>query len=151
MLNAVMADAYIAGWDSKLHYDFWRPVTAIRRAADDGNPATHADAQWTPMLTTPPIQDHPSTHSALGAAAAVALAQAFGSDRVAFTMASPSALPEAPARSFGSFSEAARENADSRVRAGLHFRFATAAGLQLGQRIGEQAVRSFLAPVGASR
>lgn len=151
MLNAVMADAYIAGWDSKLHYDFWRPVTAIRRAADDGNPATQADAQWTPMLTTPPIQDHPSTHSALGAAAAVALAQAFGSDRVAFTMASPSALPEAPARSFGSFSEAARENADSRVRAGLHFRFATAAGLQLGQRIGEQAVRSFLAPVGASR
>jgi hypothetical protein len=151
LLNAVMADAYIAGWDSKLHYDLWRPVTAIRQAAHDGNPATHADASWAPMLTTPPIQDYPSTHSALGAAAAVVLAHAFGGDRVAFTMASPSALPDAPSRSFGSFSAAAQENADSRVRAGLHFRFATTAGLQLGEQIGQQAVRDLLGPVGAPR
>jgi hypothetical protein len=151
LLNAVMADAYIAGWDSKLHYNLWRPVTAIQQAARDGNPATHADANWAPMLTTPPVQDHPSTHSALGSAAAVVLAQAFGGDRVTFTMASPSALPEAPARNFASFSVAAKENADSRVRAGLHFRFATTAGLQLGEQIGQQAVRNFLGPVGASR
>jgi hypothetical protein len=103
------------------------------------------------MLTTPPIQDYPSTHSALGAAAAVVLAHAFGGDRVAFTMASPSALPDAPSRSFGSFSAAAQENADSRVRAGLHFRFATTAGLQLGEQIGQQAVRDLLGPVGAPR
>lgn len=151
MLNAVMADAYIAGWDSKMHYNLWRPVTAIRHAEADGNPATTADANWEPMLTTPPVQDHPSTHSALGAAAAVALAQAFGSDRVSFTMASPSALPGAPARAFRSFSAAAAENADSRVRAGLHFRFATTAGLKLGAQIGQQAARDLLAPVGAAR
>jgi len=144
LLNAAMADAYIAGWDSKMHHDFWRPVTAIRLAADDGNPRTGADAGWTPLLPTPPVQDHPSTHSALGAAAAVVLAQAFGSDRVSFTMASPSARPEAPARHFTSFSAAAKENADSRVRAGLHFRFATTAGLQLGEQIGRQAAREHL-------
>jgi len=151
LLNAVMADAYIAGWDSKMHYNLWRPVTAIQQAAHDGNPATQADAAWAPMLTTPPIQDYPSTHSALGAAAAVVLAQAFGSDRVAFTMASPSALPGAPVRSFRSFSAASKENADSRVRAGLHFRFATTAGLQLGEQIGQQAIRGLLGPVGPSR
>ncbi|MBX3634950.1 MAG: phosphatase PAP2 family protein [Rubrivivax sp.] len=148
LLNAVMADAYIAGWDSKMHYDLWRPVTAIQQAAIDGNPATTADATWAPMLPTPPVQDYPSTHSALGAAAAVALAHSFGRDRVPFTMASPSALPEAPARSFPSFSAAAKENADSRVRAGLHFRFATTAGLQLGERIGQQAVQELLGPIG---
>ncbi len=147
LLNAVMADAYIAGWDSKMHYNLWRPVTAIQQAARDGNDATTADAGWAPLLPTPPIQDYPSTHSALGAAAAVVLAQSFGSDRVAFTMASPSALPEAPARSFTSFSAAAKENADSRVRAGLHFRFATTAGLQLGERIGQQALQDTLGPV----
>ena len=146
LLNAVMADAYIAGWDAKMHYDLWRPVTAIRQAADDGNPATVADAAWTPLLTTPPVQDYPSTHSALGSAAAVALAHAFGSDAVAFTMASPTALPDAPARRFASFSAAAKENADSRVRAGLHFRFATTAGLQLGEQIGRQAVGTLLGP-----
>lgn len=151
LLNTVMADAYIAGWDSKMHYNLWRPVTAIQQAASDGNPATHADVNWEPMLPTPPVQDHPSTHSALGAAAAVVLAHAFGSDRVAFTMASPSALPDAPTRTFASFSAAARENADSRVRAGLHFRFATAAGLQLGEQIGQQAARELLGPVGADR
>lgn len=151
LLNAVMADAYIAGWDSKMHYNLWRPVTAIQQAAHDGNPATEADAQWAPLLPTPPIQDYPSTHSALGAAAAVVLAQAYGSDRTAFTMASPSALPEAPARNYTSFSAAAQENADSRVRAGLHFRFATRAGLQLGEQIGRQAARSLLGPVRAAR
>jgi hypothetical protein len=147
LLNAAMADAYIAGWDSKMHHDFWRPVTAIRLAADDGNARTTADAAWTPLLVTPPVQDHPSTHSALGAAAAAVLAHAFGSDRVRFTMASPSARPEAPVRTFTSFSAAARENADSRVRAGLHFRFATTAGLQLGEQIGRQAAREHLAPL----
>jgi hypothetical protein len=147
LLNAAMADAYIAGWDSKMHHNFWRPVTAIRLAADDGNPRTVPDAGWTPLLPTPPVQDHPSTHSALGAAAAVVLAHAFGSDRVPFTMASPSALPHAPARSFESFSAAARENADSRVRAGIHFRFATEAGLKLGEQIGRQAVVRFLPPL----
>ena len=146
LLNAAMADAYSAGWDSKMHYNFWRPVTAIRFATDDGNPRTVSDAGWTPLLSTPPIQDHPSTHSALGAAAAVVLAHAFGSDRVKFTMASPTALPEAPQRSFTSFSAAAKENADSRVRAGLHFRFATDAGLKLGEQIGLQAVNTSLSP-----
>jgi len=145
LLNAAMADAYIAGWDSKMHHNFWRPVTAIRLAAEDGNPRTEADSGWTPLLVTPPVQDHPSTHSALGAAAAVVLAHAFGSDRVTFTMASPTALPHAPQRTFRSFQAAARENADSRVRAGLHFRFATEAGLELGEQIGRQATQQFLA------
>jgi hypothetical protein len=138
LLNAAMADAYVAGWDSKMHHNFWRPVTAIRLAEGDGNPRTEADAKWSPMLPTPPVQDHPSTHSALGAAAAAVLAHAYG-DRVTFTMASPTALPEGGARRFASFSAAAKENADSRVRAGLHFRFATVAGLKLGDQIGRQA------------
>lgn len=147
LLNAVLADSYVAGWDSKMHHNFWRPVSAIQLAADDGNPATAPDAQWMPLLVTPPVQDHPSTHSVLGAAGATVLAHMFGSDSIAFTMASPSALPEAPTRRFPSFSAAARENADSRVRAGLHFRFATVAGLKLGEQIGQHAVRELLKPL----
>jgi hypothetical protein len=134
-LNAAMADAYIAGWDAKVHYDFWRPVTAIQAGGD---------AKWTSLLPTPPIQDYPSTHSALGAAAASVLASNFGSDRVRFSMTSPSALAANPTRSFASFSEAARENAESRIMAGLHFRFATEAGLKLGQDIGRHVNRTFL-------
>jgi hypothetical protein len=147
LLNVAMADAYIAGWDSKMHHNFWRPVTAIRAAADDGNAATTADANWTPLLPTPPVQDHPSTHSALGAAAAGVLAAAFGSDRVAFSFASPTALPAHPVRHFASFSAAARENAESRIKAGLHFRFATTQGLQLGEHIARHTVATMLRPL----
>ena len=150
LLNMAMADAYIAGWDSKYHYNFWRPVTAIHLAAEDGNPRTAPDPSYDPLLVTPPVPDMPSTHSALGMAAAVVLAQAFG-DRVTFSFASQSALPDNPVRAFRSFSEAALENADSRVKAGLHFRFACEAGLTLGRKIGQYATRYALPPLhGAS-
>ena len=146
LLNAVLADSYIAGWDSKMHYNFWRPISAIRLAADDGNGATLPDATWEPFLTTPPVQDYPSTHSVLGAAGAVVLAHAFGRDDVTFTFASLSADPANPVRTFRSFSEAARENAESRVRAGIHFRFAIENGLALGSDIGRYAVQTMLQP-----
>jgi hypothetical protein len=147
LLNMAMADAYIAGWDSKYHYNAWRPVTAIRLAAHDGNPQTHADPSYDPLLVTPPVPDMPSTHSALGMAAATVLAGAFGRDHVSFSFASPSALPRNPVRTFQSFSHAARENADSRVKAGLHFRFATTAGLELGHRIGTHVNKNTLPKV----
>ena len=70
LVNIVMADGNIAGWDSKFYYDFWRPITAIRAGETDGNPETVADPAWEPLLATPPVQDYPSTHSILGDAAA---------------------------------------------------------------------------------
>jgi hypothetical protein len=82
--------------------------------------------------------------SALGMAAAVVLAEAFGRDHLPFSFASSSALADNAVRSFRSFSEAARENADSRVMAGLHFRFATDAGLGLGRAIGQHVNRHAL-------
>jgi hypothetical protein len=146
LLNMAMADAYIAGWDSKFHYNFWRPVTAIQLAAQDGNPRTAPDASFETLLVTPPVPDMPSTHSALGMAAATVLAAAFGCDDVPFSFASTSAVPANPVRSFRNFNEAARENADSRVKAGLHFRFATTAGLELGRQIGQYVNRNALPP-----
>ena len=56
LLNLAGADAVIATWDAKFTYHQWRPVTAIRAAADDGNPATDPDPDWTPLLTTPPTR-----------------------------------------------------------------------------------------------
>src|SRR5688572_33476182 len=78
LVDMAIADAYIAGWDSKFHYNFWRPYTAIRNAANDGNNATTGDATWEPAEPTPPVQDYPSTHSALGNAAATVLALLLG-------------------------------------------------------------------------
>jgi hypothetical protein len=149
LLNVGLMDAYIAGWDSKLHYDFWRPYTAIRAGDMDGNTATIAEASWEPYCVTPPVQDYPSTHAALGATAAAVLYQVYGRD-VPFTMGSPSAKPPGQERTLARFQQAAAENADSRVACGIHFRFATRAGLELGEQVGEQVLKAMLLPTGGA-
>jgi hypothetical protein len=143
LVNMALVDSYTAGWDSKYHYNFWRPYTAIHSAATDGNDATLSDNNWESLMDTPPVQDYPSTHSALGNAAATVLASVVG-DNTKFTMTSPSADPANPTRSFKSFSHAAKENADSRVMAGIHFRFSCDAGLDLGKRVGQWTVQNHL-------
>lgn len=139
LLNMAMSDGYAAGWDSRFHYHFWRPFTAIRAADTDGNPATAADPAWETEEVTPPVQDDPSTHSVLGAAAAEVLAAVLG-DETPFTFTSTTAVLAGGTRTFESFRQAAAENADSRVMAGLHFRFSTEAGLALGRKIGQWTV-----------
>jgi PAP2 superfamily len=146
LANMAMADGFIAGWNVRYHYNFWRPVTAIRLADSDGNPATAPDPSWETFLNTPPIPDYPSTHSVLGGAAAVVLAEVFGADRITFTMVSGPPFAGI-SRSFTSFSGAAQENADSRVYAGIHFRTACRDGVALGQKIGQRVARMYLLPV----
>ena len=147
LLNIAMADAYTAGWDSKFHYNFWRPFTAIRNAETDGNPNTSSDITWEPLMPTPPVQDYPSTHSALGKAAATVLTSLLG-DNLSFTFESVTADPQNKSRTFKSFNAAALENADSRVMAGLHFRFSCDAGLKLGDDIGKWVIQHHMTPGG---
>ena len=147
LLNFAIADSYTAGWDAKLHYNFWRPFTAIREASSDGNNETIEDVKWLPAEPTPPIHDYPSTHSALGNAAASVLIYFFG-DKTPFTMNSPSAVPAGASRTFSSFTQAANENATSRVMAGIHFRFSCDAGQELGNQIGKWTVENHLRPIG---
>ena len=148
LLNMALLDAYVAGWDTKLHYDLWRPATAIRAADSDNNQATQPDATWESQEPTPPIHDYISTHSALGSAAAEVLAHVFGNE-TKFTFASPTAEPAGATRTFRSFSQAADENAESRIKAGLHFRFSCQGGQALGGQVGTWVVSSALRPLTA--
>jgi PAP2 superfamily len=146
LVDMALADAYIAGWDSKFHYNFWRPYTAIHKADIDGNEVTESDKIWTSAEPTPPVHDYPSTHSSLGNAAATVLAKVLG-DNTSFSFSSPTALPGTSVRGFKSFSQAANENASSRVMAGIHFRFSCEAGQQQGNKIGAWTVENHLRPL----
>jgi vanadium-dependent haloperoxidase-like protein len=146
LMNIAMADAYIAGWKIRYVYDSWRPVTAIREGDNDGNDATVGDPSWDSHQNTPAVSDYPSTQSTFSAAAAVALATALGGDQVNFTVTSGKPF-EGITRSFTSFSQAARESADSRVYAGIHFRSACEDGLALGRKVGQRAATLYLQPV----
>jgi hypothetical protein len=83
LVNFAMADGFIAGFEAKYRFRFWRPETAIREAATDGNRWTVPDATWRPFLVTPPVPDYPSTHTVLGWAAAEALIEVLG-DKVRY-------------------------------------------------------------------
>ena len=82
LLNLALTDGYIGTFETKYHYDYWRPVTAIRLAATDGNRDTSADPAWTPLRETPPIPDYDSGHAVQGATAAAVLQRFFGTDRL---------------------------------------------------------------------
>lgn len=145
LLNAAMADGYIAGADTRYLYNFWRPVTAIRTGDADGNDATAGDPTWETFMNTPPLPEYPSTHSVLGGAAAVVMSRFFGTDQVTFTMTSGPPFAGVT-RSFKSLSQAQEENGDSRVYSGIHFRNSTVAGILQGEQIGRQAFAQYLQP-----
>jgi len=142
-LGIVLFDSYIAIWDSKYEFNAWRPFTAVRAADGDGNPRTVADPNWTPLRPAPPHPEHASAHAAACAASFGVLERTLGSD-VQFTMETTTAPPGMPTRTFASFRAAAAECADSRVRLGWHFRYATDAGLALGRDIARHTVRHTL-------
>ena len=137
-IGVALYDTYVATWDAKYDYDHWRPYTAIRAAETDGNPRTTSDISWEPLRPTPPFPEYSSAHAAACAASFGVLEQAFGR-RVSFTMESTTAPPGMATRRFDSFRAAAVECADSRVRLGWHFRYATDAGLVLGRQIARNA------------
>ena len=147
LLTMGLYDTYVAVWDAKYEYDHWRPFTAIREAAQDGNPATKPDPAWQSLRPAPPFPEYVSAHAAACAASAEVLGRAFGAN-LTFNMTTTTAPPGMPSRRFDSFAAAARECADSRVQLGFHFRYATEAGLVLGRAVATQiAERHLLAVV----
>ena len=144
LMSMAMADAYIAGFKIRYVYDLWRPITAIREGDNDGNDATVGDPTWDSHQNTPAVSDYPSTQSTFSGAAAVVLASVLG-DQANFSFTSDKPFPGIT-RSFTSFSQAARESADSRVYAGIHFRSACEDGLALGRKVGQRAATLYLQP-----
>ncbi len=157
LLNTGIFDAYIASFANKFHYNHWRPYTAIRWANNDGNDATEADPTWdNTHRHTYAFPSYPSAHGTACAAAMTALTDTFG-DQYAFVMYTPAVdvagpfsgkiAMQPPTRDFGSFYEAARECAASRVFLGIHFRYDSDAGYELGREVGGNTVTGLLSPV----
>lgn len=138
-LNVGLADALIACWDAKYTYDTWRPITAIREADTDGNRATKADLDWTPLLPTPDHPEYPSGHATIGAVAATVMTDFFGP--IPFSATSET-LPDVVLH-FADFDEAARAEADSRVYGGVHFADSAETGLLMGRQVGEVVENAF--------
>lgn len=158
LLNMAIFDGYVTSFENKFHYNHWRPYTAIRWADNDGNPATAPEPTWTNTHRhTYAFPSYPSAHGTACAAAMTAFADVFGDD-TAFTMRiaevdiagpfSGKIEMHPPVRSFGSFSEAAAECGLSRVYLGIHFRYDSVVGVELGKTVGRNLVDNVLLPAG---
>lgn len=154
LLNLALADGYIAMVDTKNHYNYWRPVTAIQTADTDGNPDTTGNPLWTPLRPTPADQEYASGHAIEGGAAAEVLKEFFGTDQIRFqecgvTLPAGSTCndPSPVFRSYTSFSQAAAENAYSRILIGFHFRNSVEEGTDYGRKIGQRATNLYLRPM----
>ena len=156
MENLAAADASIGCWNDKAYWNFWRPITAIREADTDGNPATEADPDWKPLfdpstpttgppLVTPGFPDHPSGHSCNSSAIVHTLQNFFGTDKIAFDVES-SRFPGS-SRHFDRFSAALKEIIDARVWGGIHFRTADVQGAVLGKKVANYLRKHYFQPV----
>ena len=143
LMHMAGCDATFAVFDAKYAYNFWRPVTAIRTADANINPATVPDPDWLPLRTTPSHPEYPAAHGVITAAMTTALASIFGDD-VTFTLEAPS-LPGKP-RTFNRFSEYAALTLEGRLYAGFHYRNSSVVGLDMGRHVGEFVVKNFLTP-----
>jgi hypothetical protein len=134
LVHIAIADSYIAVFDSKMHYNYWRPISAIRNGDSDGNDETVGDPNWTPAMVTPAVGEYPSAHAISGAAAAGVLTKFFGTAYILFT--TDSGYMPTP-RTFESLDHAVRENSLSRIYIGYHFRKAVEVGEAEGYKIGD--------------
>ena len=145
LVGIAQADAFIACWDNKYHYDHWRPVTAIRAAETDGNPDTVADPNWSSFITTPNHPSYLSGHSSMSGASGAVLADFFGTDNISFTSSAEGV--SVPDRTFTSFSQASQEAADSRLYGGIHWSYDNEDGLALGRALGQHVFATQLRPI----
>ena len=125
------ADALIVTWRDKARYRLWRPFTAIREAATDGNQATVAEPDWTALMAAPPYPEHPGGLSAFGSAVAHTMQHFYRRDSATFSGTTPGGVT----RQFTSFSQLRDDIVEARIWSGIHFRFADTEGAKIGRKV----------------
>jgi hypothetical protein len=147
MINEVGADALISMMHAKYRFQFWRPVTAIDPGSvandglgpvpglDDGNPLTVEQPGWRPLLATPNHPEYPSAHCTITSAVGEVIARFMGTDAINIDLVGNANF--GATRHFATVQDLRNEVQNARIWAGLHYRFSTAAGVQLGKEVAD--------------
>jgi hypothetical protein len=168
LVNLAMADGGLSCWSRKYQDNFWRPILGLRNVDSDGNTVTLGDASWTPLGAqasnsrpgesnfTPAFPSYTSGHATFGAALFRTLERFYGTDAIGFTLISDEfngvtrgaddQVRPLVARTYTSFSQAAFENAQSRIYLGIHWAFDRDAGINCGNAVADYVFDNFLTP-----
>jgi hypothetical protein len=146
LMTIGLNDAYIAVFDAKYHYNFWRPITAIRNGDIDANPDTDREATWQPIDNTPMHPEYPCAHCILSGAVAGIVKEVFGTEDIPeIAVTSPTA--PGVTHHWATTTAFSQEVADARIWAGFHYRFSTRVGTQMGLQIGEYVAKNVMQPI----
>jgi hypothetical protein len=149
LFAVTQTDAYIAVFDAKYHYEFWRPVTAIRNADLNDNPATVRDATWQPLDSTPMHPEYPCAHCILSGAAATLLASlAAGHPMPELSLTSPTA--PGVTHQWSNLDDFTSEVANARIWAGFHYRTSTRVGTAMGREVAQYVIAHAMQPLAAT-
>ena len=143
-LHMAGANTFMADWDAKFTYNYWRPVTAIRNGDQDGNDATERDASWTPLNATPMHPEYPSQAAILASVLRTVVERNFGANAGPVTI-TDTANPQLK-RTFANIGDLAREMNEVRVWGGVHFRTSLDTSTDMGRRIADDVINTFMKP-----
>ena len=132
LLTMAISDGLVSSMETKYHYVFWRPYTAIRAGDTDGNPRTDPDPLWTTFIPTPCFPSYPSAHASGSYAGRAIAEKIFGSGGQDITLSHPG-IPEVTLH-YTKFSQITDDIDDARVFGGIHFRFDQEAGAHQGRK-----------------
>jgi hypothetical protein len=142
-----IADSFITSWDGKSHYPFWRPITAIREGANDGNPDTAGDPEWQPLINTPNYPEYTSGANNVAGALSRTLELYFRTDQLSFTVVSANPQASPNTRTYNRFSDFSWDTVNVRIYQGVHFRTADEVGRKQGRQVAEWVFRHVLQPI----
>jgi hypothetical protein len=145
LVSVGITDAIVAVLDAKYHYNFWRPITAIRNGDIDGNPDTDRDATWQPIAATPMHPEYPCAHCIQSGSVAGIVKAVLGSGDIP-EIAMPSPTAPGVTHRWTNMTTFTDEIASARIWAGFHYRFSTRVGTEMGLQIGEYVVNSVMQP-----
>jgi hypothetical protein len=138
-------EALIAVFDAKYHYNFWRPITAIRNGDIDDNPATEREATWQPIDNTPMHPEYPCAHCILSGSVAGVVKAVLGTAEIPEIAVTSATAPGVTHR-WTNMTAFTDEVANARIWAGFHYRFSTRVGTEMGLQIGEYVVKNVMQP-----
>ena len=145
-VTQAMDDAAIAILDAKYHYNFWRPITAIRNGDTDGNEATEREASWTPFIETPMHPEYPCAHCILAAIVGTLLQAEIGTGPMP-TLTTTSDTAQGAARSWTKIDDFMQEVANARIYDGVHYRTSTEVGTDMGKKLGQLVAAKYFQPL----
>ncbi len=147
LMQMATDDAYMATAAAKLHYNYWRPIVAIRNADDDGNSGTTLDAAWTPLIGTPNHPEYPCGHCTFAGAVAEIMSAEVGARPAGGVRVTSRSIPEASVQVLPSWDEWVKQVNYSRILGGVHYRFSNDAGEKVGRDVAKLTLAKVMLPL----